>query len=95
MTTNRRPTNDVVRWKLLEALAVSGRPQSDLAAVLNMSPSACRLRLKGKRLFTLLDLDTIARWLGCTVAHLVDDDVTAEVTWPRGATAYTGQGERE
>lgn len=74
-------------------LARRSLSQADLAERLGVARSAITRRMKGERLFSIIELMEIADWLDIELADLLGPEVMKARRSPRGDMVTTGAGE--
>ncbi|MFB6574969.1 helix-turn-helix domain-containing protein [Kocuria palustris] len=74
-------------------LARRQKNQADLASHLGIARSAVTRRMKGERLFSVIELMEIADWLGISLADLLGPEILRARKSPRGDLVTTGAGE--
>jgi transcriptional regulator with XRE-family HTH domain len=81
LTLHRR-----VAANVRSAMGYHGYVQADLARMLHMPQQSISDRLRGKTAFTLNELETLAPYLGLTVAEIIEGGKTPSGP-PRGGCA--------
>jgi len=69
--TKHAPTTEAVASEVRAEMGRQRKTQADLAAVLKIYPATAARRLDGSVPFDVVELATVARWLGVTASELM------------------------